>query len=391
MKIAFVAPFFGTEAAGGAEAECRKTALHLARAGLTVDVLTTCARDLHHDWHARFHEPGAHREHGITVHRFPVHEIDLTLFGHLNEALLAGRTLTPEQERHFIARFVNSFDLLRHLAAHVEEYDFVCFIPYLFGTTYYGTRLCPEKAVLIPCLHDEPYARLGICRELFQRVHKIVFHARAEEALAEQLYGFDPARSVLLGEGIDTDFESKPDRFRRRHGIRDPFLLYAGRKDETKNVPALIRWFAAYKARKGGNLRCVLIGPESVPTPPECRADILDLGFVSEQDKKDAYSAAAIFCQPSLNESFSIVMMEAWLCNTPCLVHGDCPVTREHIVRSGGGLYFTSYPEFEGCLDYLLREAQTAHRMGRCGAQYVRDNFAWPTIVRRYREHVFRT
>jgi alcohol dehydrogenase (cytochrome c) len=38
--------------------------------------------------------------------------------------------------------------------------------------------------------------------------------------------------------------------------------------------------------------------------------------------KYDAYAGANLLCQPSLHESFSIVLMEAWLAETPVLVDG---------------------------------------------------------------------
>jgi glycosyltransferase involved in cell wall biosynthesis len=112
-----------------------------------------------------------------------------------------------------------------------------------------------------------------------------------------------------------------------KYGI-EPFLLYVGRKEAGKNVPLLIDYFAQYKRQYGGELCLVLVGKGAVEIPPDRRHNILDLGFLSEQDKLDAYAAALALCQPSCNESFSIVMMEAWVAGTPTLVHANCAVTR---------------------------------------------------------------
>ena len=43
-------------------------------------------------------------------------------------------------------------------------------------------------------------------------------------------------------------------------------------------------------------------------------------------------------------ESFSIVIMESWLCGTPILVNAHCPVTVEHCQNSQGGLFFKELP-----------------------------------------------
>jgi len=389
MKIAFVAPFFGADAAGGAEAECRHTAWHLADAGLDVEILTTCLFDLQHDWSINCRAEGVERDGALRVRRFRVEPVDLEPFGFLNDRLIAGEVLTLEEERRLMAMHVNSFDLYRYLSAHTADYDWFCFIPYLFGTTWYGSMFTKGKTALIPCLHDEGYARTRLSKELFMRADRIVYHTRAEKRLAETLYGSLPGKQILLGEGVDTEFPADADRFRTKYGITKPFLLYAGRKDSAKNVDMLVEYFSAFKKRNGGDIQLVVIGPGRLSIIPEMEAHILDLGFVSVQDKRDAFAAADYVCQPSLFESFSLIIMEAWSRGTPCLVHGDCAVTREHVVEAGGGLYFRGFSEFEGALRYLVGNTEMARRMGEAGREYVRTHFGWDQIVKRYIGEVF--
>lgn len=386
MKVAFVAPFYGADAAGGAESECRNTAIRLARSGVDVEVLTTCLLDLQHDWNVNVHPEGAARDEGVVVRRFRAEPVDGRAFGPLNQRLIAGARLSADDERAFAAMHINSFGLYRRLAESAASYDRVFFIPYLFGTTLHGTRLCPDKAVLIPCLHDEGYARMTVVKALFERVSGIVYHTDAERELAARLCGPAADKGVVLGEGVDTGFESNGDRFRNKYGIRGPFVLYAGRKDATKNVDTLVRWFADHVARHPGRLKLVLIGPGSVSLPDS--RDIVDLGFVPAQDKRDTYSAAMCLCQPSLNESFSIVMMEAWACGAPCLVNEACAVTRAHVVESGGGLYFRDGADFGAALDYLIAQPDMARRFGAAGRAYVESRFSWDEIIRRYRREV---
>lgn len=388
MRVAFVSPFYGESARGGAEAECRKTAIHLAQAGVDVDVCTTCLVDLVHGLHANTQPAGACDDSGVTVRRFRSEWFDSRSFSVLNERLIRGETLSPAEEQHFMACHVNSFDMYRYLAEHGAGYDWLCFIPYLFGTSCYGSRLWPGKSVLIPCLHVEGYARLAVVREMFGRVAQIVFHSRAEADLATTLYGDLGSRGVVLGEGVDTDDAGDAQRFRDRFGIDSPFVLYAGRKDRTKNTDLLVDLFARSRVRRSG-AKLVLIGPASVPMPRSARKAIVDLGFVTEEEKQDAYAAASVLCQPSVNESFSLVLMEAWLRGTPCLVHGDCAVTREHVEGSGGGLSFNGQGEFDDALDRLLASSGDGSAMGEKGRQYVRENFSWPHITRRFLDEVF--
>ena len=116
----------------------------------------------------------------------------------------------------------------------------------------------------------------------------------------------------------------------------------------------------------------------------EMKEDILDLGFLPVQDKYDAYAAASIFCNPSANESFSLVIMESWLCETPVLVNEKCAVTKNFACEAAGGLYFKDYADFEGAVNYLLDNEEIANTMAKNGKKYVQTNFAWDTIVEKY-------
>ena len=383
MKIAFVTPWYGAEIGGGAEAEVRRTAEHLCQAGLPVEVLTTCVRDFASDWGHNGHHPGESSENGVPLRRFPVRRRDRAAFDAVNWKLMRGQTVTPEEEETYVRENVCSPALTEFIADHRDAYRF-CFIPYMFGTTYWGIAACRGQAYLIPCLHDEAYARMAVFRRMFAQVKRLILHVPAELALAHSLYDLAADVPVLLGEGVDTDFIADGPAFRRKYGLTEPFILYAGRKDHGKNVPQLIEFFRRYRARRGVICELALIGGGVLPTEVAPGEGIHDLGFVPLQDKFNAYAAAAALCQPSLQESFSLVLMEAWVTQTPALVHGDCAVTREHCTRSNGGLYFTNCAEFEACLDLMLGRPGLRAALGQNGRRYVLENYRWDVITDRY-------
>lgn len=128
-----------------------------------------------------------------------------------------------------------------------------------------------------------------------------------------------------------------------------------------------------------------MIGGGKIEVPQAVKEEVYDLGFVPVQDKYDAYGAAVMLCQPSVNESFSIVVMESWLCRRPVLVNADCAVTKNFVVEADGGLFFEDYFEFEGAVNYIASHAETADAMGRHGQAYVRSHFSWDVIVHKYR------
>lgn len=388
MKIAFVAPFYGAQAAGGAEAECRQTALHLAERGVDVDILTTCLLDLQHDWNIDAYPEGTHPDGKLLVHRFRAEKVHRPVFDRLNNLVMTGMANERAADR-FAALHINSFDLLQFLSRHADNYDWICFIPYLFGTSIHGSRICPEKSVLIPCLHDEGYARMERVREMFGRCARIVFHTAAEQRLAHQLYGDAGKRGLLIGEGVETRLVADGDRFRKKYGVTGPYVLYCGRKDVSKNTPELVDYFARSRSFCADQVQLLLIGPGSVSIPEQASHGIIDLGFIPAQDKLDAYAAADVFCQPSLNESFSLVLMEAWDLGVPTLVNGRCEVMKDHVVEAGGGLYYKTFADFDDSLSFLLEHKAVARSMGVAGRDYVRCRYSWDRIIDRYLGEVF--
>ncbi len=384
-KIGFVTPWYGETIGGGMEAELRGLVHHLKDAGTDLEVLTTCVQSFGSDWNRNFHKPGLTEEAGIPVRRFRVRKRNTAAFDAVNAKLMTGQPLAAGDEEIYCREMINSKRLYSWIRRHGKDYGLFVFIPYMFGTTYYGCQVWPEKSILIPCLHDESYAYMKCFRDAFQSVKGMIFHAEPERELAEKLYGVAGETFRVLGEGLDTDWTSDGERFREKFGIRDPFILYAGRKEAGKRVDLLIRYFTEYwEKNPGTDLKLVLIGGGKIEIPD--RENIIDLGFVDRQDKYDAYGAAEVFCNPSEMESFSLVVMESWLAGRPVLVNGKCAVTKDFAKRVGGGLWFDGYAEFEEGIKYLTEKKDEAERMGENGRRYVLERFDWGVITRKYLE-----
>ncbi len=381
--LAFVIPWYGPGIAGGAEAECRATARALATRGVPVEILTTCARD-HASPLADDYPEGSDQIDGLPVRRFKVRPRDPARFRRYDERLQLGGTLSPLEEQEFVRDSIHSNDLYAYLAAEQDRYWYA-FIPYGFGTSWEGVLAAPGRSLLIPCLHDEAYAYLEATAQALRAARAVCFHVPAERRLAETLAGGNPGSFVLVGEGVDTRGTGDAARFRRKYRIADPFLLYAGRKAREKNVPLLVDYFARYRfTHPDTPLKLMLIGSGQTRIPERLGRDVRDLGFVTPQDKLDAYAAALALCQPSLLESFSLVMMEAWLGGAPVLVHADCAVTREHCVAGHGGLFFGEYFEFVEAVDLLLADAALRRRLAQNGRAYVLAHFTWDRVTDNY-------
>lgn len=384
-KIAFVTPWYGDKIPGGAEMETRGVVKHLIVAGCDVEILTTCVKDFNGDWNRNYHPEGFAWERGVPVRRFKVRKRNTRAFDAVNSKLMNGQPVSEKEERVFIDEMINSPRMYRYIRDNKEDYDAFIFIPYMFGTTYFGVRECYDRAVLIPCFHDEPYLYLNIYKDVFERTAGMIFNARSEQTLANRVFNLKNVFQCQMGIGIDTDITYDPQHFRQKYDIQDPFILYAGRKDLGKNVDLLLYYFELYKKlHKKSRLKLVLIGGGRIDIPKSIRKCVYDLGFVEMQDKYDAYAAALLLCQPSTHESFSLVIMESWLCERPVLVHGDCEVTKDFTLQSNGGLFFTNYQEYEACLEFFENEPEISMIMGKNGKRFVLDSFGWDAITYKY-------
>jgi glycosyltransferase involved in cell wall biosynthesis len=380
-SIAFVVPRYGAEIVGGAEALARGFAERLPSDRFAVEVLTTCARD-HHTWDNVL-APGEERQGAVTIRRFPVSEREVGRFLAVQQRLSDGFPLDLDDELAWAAGSVNSESLLSFLDAERGRFDAFLFLPYLFGTTLLGSQIDPRRSVLIPCLHDEPFAYLKIVDHLFRSVRGTVFNSAPERSLARRLFGV-ASDAPVVGFGFDPVERATADAagFCSRYGLDGDYLLYFGRKEGGKNLPLLLDAFRACRS-DDGNLRLVVAGDGSID--PQADAEgVLDLPRLSEAEKRAACAGALAVCQPSVNESFSIVLMESWLQGTPALVNGRCAVTRHHVTLSNGGLYFNDPLEFAAEVDYLRRHPQECREMGRQGRAYVLDNYSWPLVLGRF-------
>ena len=383
-NLGFVVPLHGQNIPGGAEMALRGVTEHLHKAGISIEILTTCVREFTADWNENFHKPGLTEENGIPVRRFKVRKRNVDAFNRVNIKLMNDELLTLAEEEIFCREMINSPDMYKYIEQHKNEYHCFVGIPYMFGPVYQMCKICPEKAVLIPCFHEEAYIYMDVFKKAFSSIQGMIFNAEPEKVLAERVYHTAGQKLITPGLGLDTGLVYDEERFRAKYDIWEPFILYAGRKDVGKNIYTLIRYFAEYKKRNKNNLKLVLIGGGSVKLPKSVHGDVYDLGFVPIQDKYDAYGAALTLCQPSKHESFSFVIMESWLCKRPVLVHKGCDVTKHFAVTSQGGFYFDNYFEFEGQVNYYIEHPDTASQMGENGRKFVLENFDWDIVTRKY-------
>jgi O-antigen biosynthesis protein len=384
MRLLWVVPRFGKTTVGGAERLVGELAVHATPDGWYSEVATTCAVD-HYTW-ANELPPGETRENGVVVRRFEVGPRDGARYEELHPRILGG-TASYAEELEWLAHSVWSPGLQDFLEREAAAYALVLFAPYLFGTTLWGAAIDPARSALVPCLHDEPYVRLTTVRRILESVRGCVFNSEAERRLAKQLYAVRDGG--VVGMGFEPRTEPPTERFAEPRGI-GPYLLYAGRIEEGKRVHIAVEYAVRHAKERQDAPRLALIGSGTYEPPEEAAGIIVQAGFLNDEERRAAYAEAIALVNPSHMESFSIVLMEAWLEGTPGLVSANSDVLREHVEESGGGLTFDSYESYRDAVNSLLDDDGLAGRLGEAGRDYVHRAYSWPSVRDRLRATVER-
>ena len=378
-RIGFVPPRYGDEVIGGAEALLREAAHGLAGRGWEVEILTTCARD-HFTW-ANEYPAGDEEDGKVLIRRFAT-SVDTPRAERqqIEADILAGRKVDIQRQQRWMNDDLRVPGLYQHLLVHSGGYRALVFAPYLFWTTFACGQIAPERTILQPCLHDEPQAHLELFRPLFNGSRGLWFNSEPEQALAQQLFDLG-GRQRVVGAGMHIPESYDPEGFRRRHGIDRPFLLYAGRREGGKRWEWLLDAFTSATLTYDLPFALVTMGTGEVKPPAAIADRVVDLGFLPEGERNDAFAAAAAYLQPSSLESFSRTVMEAWLAGTLVVANAESDVVAWHCERSGAGLTFLDDEELAQCLRFVADEPAAARQLAAPGRAYVLEHYQWPTVL----------
>jgi glycosyltransferase involved in cell wall biosynthesis len=374
MKLAIITPRFGEAILGGAETFARHLTEKLVASHHQVHVWTSCAQD-YYSWENVYPE-GITILNKVTVRRFPITSYNQPHFSKLSQKLVTHWALSKDEQKAWLMAGAHSQLLYQALAQEASDYDALLVLPYQATLAQAAAWVAPEKTILIPCLHNEPHAYLTLSRLLLTEVGGTLFLTPEEQLFANRQLNIKLKRQAVLGAAV-SDFAAP---LVPRNPTRPPYLLAIGRLEAGKNL-GLLYDYVQRLADEGLPLTLVLAGdgPYKPPNQPHFQLH----GFVAEAEKQALLAGAAALVHPSLNESFSLVLLEAWLAECPVLVHKQCPVTSGHVTRSQGGLAFATFNEFSAAIKQLLTEPETAAKMGVNGRSYMAQNYTWPLIIGR--------
>jgi len=269
-----------------------------------------------------------------------------------------------------------------------------CGIPYF---VYTHGMLDPWFKHTYPLKHLKkwaywPWADYRVLRD----ARAVLFTTEQERLLARQSFWLYEANEVVVGYGTsappaDAERQRKAflNRFPHLRGQR--ILLFLSRIHPKKGVDLLIEAFAAV-ASSDPHLQLVIAGPDQVGWQESLQQRAAELGIaeritwpgmLSGELKWGAFRCAELFCLPSHQENFGIVVSEALACGLPVAIAEPVNIATEVAAAEAGLVHAdTVAGTTEALRRWLALTAGEKHKMGVRGVQLFRERFDFASVAR---------
>ncbi len=224
----------------------------------------------------------------------------------------------------------------------------------------------------------------------------VLFTTEQERLLARQSFWLYEANELVVGYGTSAP---PPDAERQRQAFLQRFpqlrgqrlLLFLSRIHPKKGVDLLIEAFAAV-VHADPRLQLVIAGPDQVgwQAALQQRAAALGIaerltwpGMLSGELKWGAFRCAELFCLPSHQENFGIVVAEAMACGLPVAIAEPVNISAE-VAAAGAGLVHadTVAGTTEALRQWLGLPAMEKEQMGLRAEQLFRERFDFASVAR---------
>ena len=280
-----------------------------------------------------------------------------------------------------------------------ESFDIIHVTAFPFGLIWLVWKACKalgKPFFSTPLIHfEDPEHKNPLLWKALQDACAVIACSNYEKEGMTRM-GVTPSKIHLIPMGINPDEWKNPhgDRFRRKYGLEGKkIVLFAGTKSYNKGAIHLLQ--AVEKI--GQKLKDLILVGIGLPTREWennksllHEKNLLDLGYVSEEEKRDVFDACDLFVMPSRYDSFGIVYLEAWGCGKP-VIGAKVGAIPEVIEEGNDGLLveFGDVDQLVFTILHLLKDSDLCKRMGEKGRRKVVERFNWQKNIGRI-EGVFK-
>jgi len=388
MKICHVVPIYSPGTLFGSSRYVQDISNRLARKGHLLTVLTANAitgRGWVDPLFGKYSSEKEEMINGVRVKRLKTRwQITSTMF--LLKRI--GGWFLPDSIGNIVS-FLSAGPYLSNLKKEFqnERYGAIHVTPSPYALVYLVWRACKALRVPFVCSpfihYEDPRFKNPLLWKVLEDATFVIACTHYEKERMIRM-GIDPSKIHLIPMGIDSNEWENADgeRFRRKYGLKGKkLILFAGPKGYDKGALHLLD--AVQRLRqKMEDLVLVSIGLPTKMWQKKKRmldeSNLLDLGYLNEEEKRDAFAACDIFVLPSRYDSFGIVYLEAWRCGKP-VIGAKVGAIPEVIEEDRDGLLveFGDVEQLTSKMLYLLNHPDLCKEMGENGRRKVIERFNW--------------
>jgi glycosyltransferase involved in cell wall biosynthesis len=292
----------------------------------------------------------------------------------------------------YLSKLKEEFQKERYEVIHVAAFPFA-----LVWLVRKACRSLGKPFVCTPLIHfEDPSHKNPLLWKALDDTAAVIACSNYErEGMIRK--GINPSRIHLIPMGINLDawVHTDGERFREKYRLEGKkIILFAGTKGYNKGAIHLLQ---AMEKIARAMKDCVLVSiglatrEWNIHKNQLPQENLLDFGYVTEEEKRDAFDACDLFVMPSRYDSFGIVYLEAWS-RGKTVIGARVGAIPEVIKEGRDGLLveFGNVDQLASSILSLLNSPDLCREMGERGREKVFKKLNWgktlPLIEKVYEE-----
>ncbi len=215
----------------------------------------------------------------------------------------------------------------------------------VFSPGLYGPLRIPKGVASVMVVHDltkylfpnffpfnpvQKVLDLLVYPAMLRRYGHLITVSKTTRQDLMTLFKVDKEKITVAYHGAEEAFQplclqNAEESLRQSHNIKKPFILSLGTLEPRKNIPTLLKAFAAIMDQIPHDL--VLVGQKGWKWEPifremerpKLKERVHWVGYVSDPERVSFYNAADFLAYPSWYEGFGMPLLEAMQCGCPVI------------------------------------------------------------------------
>ncbi|MBA7585829.1 D-inositol-3-phosphate glycosyltransferase [subsurface metagenome] len=328
-------------------------------------------------------EPGRRIEEKKNV----IDGIEIFYFKNFNNYLASKfRIIQPKLLKKQLKKHIQDYDVIHLLDIYsistywAYKYSRIWSIPFFITTSgvlsYYSQK---SKSLMKKVFNIS-------LKKILQNAEAVVVQTESEKKDCEK-FGLKNLNLIKTGINIK-EYNDLPPRniFRKKYNLKknDVSILFLGRINEVKGIKYLIDAINKINSRK---IYLFIVGARNnylnrIFKSLKMKSQITITGWLSNEEKLEAYMGADIYCLPSIYDCAPISILEACACGLPIITTTSNGLFE--IAKEGAGLVVEPRDSeaLKNAILELIEDRERMIKLGKKARSIVQEEFDWDKKLR---------